>query len=425
MIKIAIKDLKLFLKDKRSLALTFAIPIALITLFAFAFGGIGKEENSSKITLLISDLDNTSASKGAIKQLDSLSSIQTKQIELQEAEKLIKNGKASSALIFHKGFSDSLVNGNDLPIELKYDEAREIEVGLLQQSLIPTLSMLPFSTENSNEVLGKKLIKSNGIDDVQSQQNVQTQSDGLFKAISDGIAKSNRDKNQNSNPASAFFFQNLKMTKLLKAKNDNQLGLVQAVAGTAVMMLLFSVVGIGMGLLDEKKEGTLKRLIYSPIKPVDILLGKMISANIISVLQLLVMFLFANIVFGLEIYSHFPELLLTIIATAFACSAFGVFIASIAQKREQIQGLSTLIILVMSAIGGSMIPLFFMPSFMQKIAVVSVNYWSIQGFYDIFWRNLSITDPTFLSRILVLFIIGGILNLIAIRLFKKNVLKLT
>ncbi len=425
MIKIAIKDLKLFLKDKRSLLLTFAIPIALITLFAFAFGGVGKEENSSKITLLISDLDNTSASKGAIKQLDSLSSIQTKQIELQKAEKLIKNGKASSVLIFHKGFSDSLVNGNNLPLELEYDEAKEIEVGLLQQSLIPTLSMLPFSTENSNEVLGKKLIKSNGIDDVQSQQNVQTQSDGLIKAISDGIAKSNGDKDKNTNPASAFFFQNLKMTKLLKAKNNNQLGLVQAVAGTAVMMLLFSVVGIGMGLLDEKKEGTLKRLIYSPMKPVNILLGKMISANIISVLQLMVMFLFAKIVFGLEIFSHLPELLLTIIATAFACSAFGVFIASFAQKREQIQGLSTLIILVMSAIGGSMIPLIFMPLFMQKIAVISVNYWSIQGFYDIFWRNLSITDPTFLSRILVLFIIGGILNLIAVRLFKKNLLKLT
>lgn len=425
MIKLTIKDLKLFLKDRRSLLLTFAIPIALITLFAFAFGGVGKEEAGAKITLLISDLDNTKASEAAIKQLDSLSSIQTKQIKLKEAEKLIKSGKESSVLIFYKGFSDSLVTGNDLPLELKYDEAKEIEVGLLQQALIPTLSMLPFSTENSNEVLGKKLIKSNGIEDIESQQNVQTQSDGLFKAISDGISKSNRDKDKSTNPTSAFFSQNLKMTKLLKAKNDNQLGLVQAVAGTAVMMLLFSVAGIGMGLLDEKQEGTLKRLIYSPMKPVNILLGKMISANIISVSQLIVMFLFAKVVFGLDIAPHLPELLLTIIATAFACSAFGVLIASLAQKREQIQGLSTLIILVMSAIGGSMIPLFFMPVFMQKIAVVSVNYWSIQSFYDIFWRNLSITDPTYLSRIIILFAIGGILNLIAIRLFKRNLLKLT
>jgi len=215
------------------------------------------------------------------------------------------------------------------------------------------------------------------------------------------------------------------MTKLVKSTNNNQLGLLQAVAGTAVMMLLFSVVGIGMGLLDEKQEGTLKRLLYSPMNPINILFGKMLSANIISILQLLVMFVFASLVFGLDIGAHLPGMLITIVATAFACSAFGVLLASFAKNRQQVQGLSTLIILVMSAIGGSMIPLFFMPVFMQKLAVISVNYWSIQGFYDIFWRNLAVTSPTFISRIVVLLLIGGILNLFAILMFKKNILKLT
>lgn len=45
---------------------------------------------------------------------------------------------------------------------------------------------------------------------------------------------------------------------------------------------------------------------------------------------------------------------------------------------DQARGLSTLIILIMSAIGGSMIPLFLMPAIMKKIAVFSVNYWGIQ-----------------------------------------------
>src|SRR6185436_17963589 len=107
----------------------------------------------------------------------------------------------------------------------------------------------------------------------------------------------------------------------------------------------------------------------------------MLSPNIISMSQLTVMFLFAWIVFGLDITLNIPSLMLMISATAFACSSFGVFLASFAKSRQQVQGLSTLIILVMSAVGGSMIPLFLMPSWMQKIAVVSVNYWGIQGFY--------------------------------------------
>jgi len=78
----------------------------------------------------------------------------------------------------------------------------------------------------------------------------------------------------------------------------------------------------------------------------------------------------------------------------------------------------------MSAIGGSMVPIFIMPEFMQKISVLSVNYWGIQGFYDIFWKLLPLTDITFLSRVLALIFIGTLLNFIALLMFKKNILKI-
>jgi hypothetical protein len=65
-----------------------------------------------------------------------------------------------------------------------------------------------------------------------------------------------------------------------------------------------------------------------------------------------------------------------------------------------------------------------MPLLMQKISVFTVNYWGIQGFYDIFWRMLPITDPSFLTRILVLIIIGTVLNFIAMQMFKKNALEI-
>ena len=113
-----------------------------------------------------------------------------------------------------------------------------------------------------------------------------------------------------------------------------------------------------------------------------------------------------------------------IFVTSYACSSFGIFLASFAKSRQQVQTLSTLVILVMSAIGGSMVPVFIMPEFMQKIAVFSVNYWGIQGFYDIFLRLLSITDITFLSRVFALIFIGTLLNFIALLMFKKNILKI-
>ena len=201
-------------------------------------------------------------------------------------------------------------------------------------------------------------------------------------------------------------------------------GLVHSVAGTAVMMLLFSVAEIGGSLLDEKQEGMLKKMLCSPMHPNHILLGKLVFANIISMAQLSIMFIYAWLVFGLDIMNNLSSLAIMIFATAFACASFGVLLASFAKSRKQVQSLSTLIILIMSAIGGSMVPIFIMPEFMQKIAVVSVNYWGIQGFYDIFMRLLPVTDLTFLSRAFVLIGIGAVLNFVALVMFKKNILKI-
>jgi len=208
------------------------------------------------------------------------------------------------------------------------------------------------------------------------------------------------------------------------SEEGDLVSLVHSVAGTSVFMLLFSVAGIGGSLLDEKQEGMLKKLLCSPIHPDYILFGKLVFANIISIIQLIVMFVFAWLVFGLDIMHHLPSLILMIFAIAFACTGFGVVLASFAKTRQQVQGFSSIVILVMSGIGGSMIPIFIMPEILQKIAVFTLNYWGIQGIYDIFWKIVPLTDITFLSKVFVLLCIGTFLDFVALLMFRRNILKM-
>lgn len=407
MIKLALKDLKLFFADKRSMVLTFALPIALITLFAFAFGGAGQKKGESKpTTLVVADDDQTEESKNVIRQLDSLKEFKVQQTDSETAEQLIRKGDVAAALVFHKGFSDSLNAGSNPPIEFKYDAAKEAEVGILQGALIGNLMGIIGSKSMAKNVLSKFDADYPGLDSA-SRANIHAQ-------ISKNFTPEESQKQSESL---------IKSTAVI-AEEETSPGLIQAVAGTAIMMLLFSVAGIGASLLDEKQEGTLKKLLYSPLHPNSILFGKMLFTNMISVFQLTIMFLYAKLAFGLDIFHHLPSLVLMILVTAYACASFGVLLASFAKTRQQVQGLSTLVILVMSCIGGSMVPTFIMPEFMQQIAVISVNYWGIQGFYDIFWRTLPITDSIFLTRVLVLFLIGTALNLLAVQMFRRNVLSL-
>jgi len=408
MLKLVIKDLKLISHDKRAVILTLLVPIALIALFAFAFGGAGKSNDTNPISIFISDQDSTNVSRELISKLDTLKSLDIKLLPLEAAKEEVKKGSRVAVLAIYKGFKDSVDSGKNYPMELFYDQSRQIEAGLLQQVLFSHLF----------GIIGTKGIKSRiyKMIDEQNPGLSKKQLDDIHEQVGEQITKIEGSGNKTDKN-----LMGMKTTPMF-SKSENNLGLVQAVAGVAIMMLLFSVTGMGSGMLTEKEEGTLKKLLYSPIKPSSILFGKMIATTIVSIAQLTVMFLFAWIAFGLNIFIDVPSLIVMILSTAFACGSFGIFIASIAKTRKQVESFSTLVILIMSAIGGSMVPIFIMPAIMQKIAVFSVNYWGIQGFYDIFWRHLPISDV--LIRVAVLIGIGLFMMLISIKNFKKNILSI-
>jgi len=399
MFKLFKKDLTLFLHDRRSVILSFFLPVILITLFAFAYGSIGSYNGRSEpVELLVADLDLTGSSKEIVNKIDSLEDIVVVVSDSVRSRELVIKGEYVSALIIYKGFQDSLKYGNSIPVELIYDRSREMEIGILQQNLISTIMS---ST-------GKIIVNSS------IERYMQDQFPDIDKNTRDAILKTAIRKDNNSLA--------VKWTSIVGERNDTKLGLIQAVAGTAILMLLFSVAGVGTSILEEKENGTIKRLLYSPLKGSTILYSKMLFAFFISVLQLTAMFLFAWLVLNMDMNVSMSGLILMIISTSFAVSSLGIFLAAIAKTRHQAQNLSTIIILVMSAIGGSMIPMFIMPAILQKIALVSVNYWGIQGFYDLFWRVLPLEE--ILPKILILMGIGVVMTILSIRLFRKRIMKL-
>ncbi len=393
-----IKDLKLFIKDRRSVLLSFLLPIVLISLFVFAYGGVGSQKTQAK-KLLVVDLDKSQASKQIIADLKSVKELEIYTTDLAQSKKKITRGKYAAALILHPSLNDSVNRGNALPLEMIYDREKEMEVGMLQPLIISSIM-----AHIGKQVVQNKVRKS-------MQMNFPYLS---IKNIDEILAK----MSQNNDATDVGI--NIEMHPVVGQQDDKNLALIQAVAGTAIMMLLFSIAGLATGILEEKEKGTLKRLLQSPIHPNTILWSKMLFAFFISIVQLSVMFVFAWAVFGLDITRHLVALILMILASGFAVSSIGILLASVAKTRQQAQSLGTLVILVMSAIGGSMIPLFVMPAIMKKIAVISINYWGIQGFYDIFWRGLHLTQ--ILPKIGILFGIGVILSLIAVRLYHKNIL---
>ena len=121
-----------------------------------------------------------------------------------------------------------------------------------------------------------------------------------------------------------------------------------------------------------------------------VLIGKWILLALIGCLQLTVMFLWGRVAFGLPLFSHLPGFTVMTLFTAAAAAALGLVLASLAKSRAQLSGFSTILILTMSALGGSMFPRFLMSEGMQKVGLLTFNAWALDGYLKVFWRQAAI-----------------------------------
>jgi ABC-2 type transport system permease protein len=123
-----------------------------------------------------------------------------------------------------------------------------------------------------------------------------------------------------------------------------------------------------------------------------LLTGSWVFFAMIGAVQLAVMFVFAALVFDLDLFtpSHLLGCGLMIAFTAMAAAAFAMILATLARSRAQLGGMSTIIILIMSALGGSMVPRFVAPGVFDTTSKFTFNGWALDGFLKVFWYD----DPT-------------------------------
>lgn len=156
-------------------------------------------------------------------------------------------------------------------------------------------------------------------------------------------------------------------------------------AGIAVLFLLFACTGHAATMLEEAESGTLDRILVSEAGLLQIVAGKWLGIFLMGCLQLTVMFVFAEAVFRIHLWRHVDGFLVMAGSTSAATASFAMLMATICRTRSQLQGTATVIILSMSAMGGSMIPRFVMSDRMKELGRWTFNAWALDGFQKVFW----------------------------------------
>jgi ABC-2 type transport system permease protein len=412
-------------RDRGALALSFILPIVFFSIFAVIFGG--RRDSTPKVTVLVVDEDHSPASGRLIQGLEHEGSLSVKKKPAPKqgaeqkdytaatAEAAVKAGTAPVALIVPHGFGENPISfgGADQKrptIQLLKDSsdmvAPQVIAGLLQKVAMTSMPdiMAEQGSKYMDEFAGgftpeqKKRIDGS-LEQLRTRQSAER--GGQQSAPDDPnrgmpVAVSTRDVvgENKDNPMVSFY-----------------------AAAIGVMFLLFTASSAGGSLLDEAESGTLDRVLSSRVTMGTLMAGKLCYCSLLAFSQLVVMFIWAWLVFKLDFIPHIPGFVIMGLCTAFAVGAFGMLLASICRTRAQLGPLSTLVILIMSSIGGSMFPRFLMPEAMQKAGLLTINAWAIDGFTKIFWRDEPISHLW--PQVLVLLGVGVVLCAIARRLARR------
>jgi ABC-2 type transport system permease protein len=192
-----------------------------------------------------------------------------------------------------------------------------------------------------------------------------------------------------SNAAEGFLGLGIDTVDVMRDGNRESLISFYA-AGIGVMFLLFSVSGASGTLLDEVDSGTFDRVLSTRVGMNGLLAGKWLYLTLMGIAQLSIMFLWGRVAFQLDLFRHVPGFLVMTAFTAMAAAGFGLLLATIARTRAQLSGMATIIILIMSSLGGSMFPRFLMSEAMQRMGLLTFNAWALDGYLKVFWRNAPI-----------------------------------
>lgn len=159
------------------------------------------------------------------------------------------------------------------------------------------------------------------------------------------------------------------------------------VPGYAVMFVLLGTASAAGAFVEERENGTLRKILTLPVNSLSIILGKMLSCLITAIVQCAVLFSVGHFVFGMWLGKSILALALLVVCTAFAASSLAILLASICKSRSQANGMSILIVLSMSALGGSWWPLYIEPEWMQNLAHITITAWAMGGFNDLLIYN--------------------------------------
>lgn len=377
------------IRDPAAFVLSFVLPAAVFAIFALIFAGASG--GSLAIKLAVLDQEQSSASQRFLKGVGEhpqIEVIEPREAQTEAVTALVRSGAADVGVVVRGGkrtLESASLDGAP-PILLITDPTREIAVAVVEG----VLQEAYFSQLPDVVVRGVAQIVANDLLELDPAQQIRL--DAGLEALTQATEERARNDSVKENGArqeTPLPFYRLVERQSGIGDPSVPTSIAYYAGAVAIMFLLYSALTSSMSLLQERDSGLLERLSTGPAGVRPVIDGKFFYLVIQGVIQVGIIFLVAWLGFGLGLPNHFPMWFAVTFAAAISAAGLTLAFVSLCRTLHQANTLGTILVLVVSAIGGSMLPRFLMPPSIQSLGWMTPNTWAIEAYAAIFWRNES------------------------------------
>jgi ABC-2 type transport system permease protein len=384
------------LRDRGALVLAFVLPPAIFVIFASIFSATTSDKLDLKVA--VAQLSSTPASQRleeALRQEPTFEVIGALRSNRAEVESLVKQGAADVGLVIRGEIDDIGVAPLEVLVEPSKLMVGSIVSGRVQELVARRLPDL---------LLSRTAITLQSVVGTFTPE----QSARLAAAIEAGARV--------SEPQAITNAPGLVTTASVGSSESSGATVTYYAGAVAILFLLFASLQSAAILIEERNSGIIDRIAVGPGGSAVVVFGKLLFLTMQGVIQVGLIFIVAQLVYEVDVTRRLDLWLLITVAAALGASGLALAVATACTTKQQAQTVSTFVVLICSAVGGSMVPRFMMPEFLQTIGRFTPKTWAIEAYYGVFWRQETLSDviPEIVS-LLALAVVGTASALIVSR----------
>ncbi|HMA53029.1 MAG TPA: ABC transporter permease [Acidobacteriota bacterium] len=401
-------DVRRHLKAPWAMVIFMVIPLFMTGIIGVIFAPQSDSGQLPPIPVLLVDQDKGLASKLILGSFDvdrMKKMFRVTVTDETDGARRMKRGQASAMVVIPKGFTLDLLDAKPVTLRVVKNPAERFLPDVVEEFMATMAVMLSGVVQAfAEEVKGLRAML-----------------DGPVERIPWDTLGPEFGKAQKKVSAAAKYLNPLLIglkdeeTKAAGAKPQTSLKDIFSIIlpGMAFMFLLFIVQTLMRDLLSEREDGKLRRMMTTPVRPLEIIGARIAGGWIMGLFVLLLMAAFGTLAFGVT-WGPFGSFLLLALTASFWTAAFFALFHALVRNRNQAGAIGAPIILAFSLFGGSMMSVEVMPKAFRAVGIVTPNRWFIDGAALVREGNFP------LASLIVLFASGLVLLALAVPALRRR-----